>query len=597
MIFIRKDYVMQSKLLLELRNLNRNLARTSWSNYQKFLQVVLRSYPNFEVEEGLEALRLQDWNRLLNWADGLVNTVYSSPHEHRVYHQFAALIRKYPFPQGTVNTDPEGEAIKRFLASERKCHRINQRFICYRKVRSPHERVLSRARDFVSYVLGDFSLDEVWDECAFGAGASLGIHGNCTNLARKLTSVDWTVSTGAYQLARSALKLDIHVWETLNKRTPTEPFFSLDPELFNYNFGKRAKLVEHNKISFVPKDAKLHRSIAVEPLLNGYLQKGVDVIMRKRLKRIGIDLSDQSRNQIWARKGSEMNGTGGLATIDLSSASDSISIELCRYLLPPEWFYLLNQLRSHSYELKGKVFPYSKFTSMGNGFCFPLETLLFAALCHAAHDEGQPMTKFLVYGDDIIVESHVYESLISLLGICGFSVNKKKTFNTGPFRESCGADWFSGEDVRPIILDYPFDSFESVAKFCNGSKSKDSWNAIFDTAREFLSSLIPRSLYLCRPYKGNVDTAFEVPWDTFLASPFSRFHPSGCSWSWLELVRSPTPDSRVRMHAGYSIALMAGALRGAKSSCPFAERYSSRTKVRRIGYSGATSLFLPYGVG
>lgn len=588
---------MQSKQLLELRNLNNDLTKSSWVTYQKFLEVVLRSHPGLEVQTGLDALQRQDWNLLLDWADGLVTTVYRSPYEHRMYHQFAALIRKYPFPKDTVKTDPEGEAIKRFIASEQKCRRVNQRFICYRKVRSPNELLLSRARDYISYVLGDFSYDEIWEECAFGAGASLGVHGNATNLARKLTSLDWTVTAGAYQLVRSALKLDIHLWELLNTQPHRSSFFCFDPDEFNISYGKRAKLVEHNKISFVPKDARLHRSIAVEPLLNGYLQKGIDVIMRKRLKRVGIDLSDQTKNQEGARLGSRDWTSGGVATIDLSSASDSISIELCRYLLPPEWFYLLNQSRAHNYELKGKVFPYHKFVSMGNGFCFPLETLIFAALCHAAHGEGQPLTKFLVYGDDIIVEPHVYERLIPLLRVCGFSVNRKKTFNSGPFRESCGADWFSGEDVRPIILDYAFDSFENVAKFYNGSKSKDSWNAIFDEARTLLLSLIPSKLFFCRPYKGNVDNAFWVPWDVFMGSRFARYHPKGCHWSWLELVKTPMPDNRVKGHVGYHVALMAGAMRGAKSSCPFAERYSSRTKVRRIGHSGATSLFLPYGVG
>ena len=585
-------------MLVELMKLNTALSKDGWRNYQTFLDIVLSSCPTDVALVGLRLLRAKDFQGLLNWADDLANTEFSSPAEHRLNRQFASLVRKYPFPPGTVTTDPEGEATKRFLASEHKCKRVNQRFTQFLKTRCPMENELKIARDYISYVLGPLNMTEIWDECAFGAGASLGIHGNATNLARKLLAQDWTVSPGAYYYACGALKRDMHVMELVNFSTSHAPFYSVDPELFNQRFGEKARLVGHNKVSFVPKDATTHRAIATEPVLNGYIQKGIDQIMRKRLKRIGIDLSDQQRNQDWARIGSRIgDGADGLATIDLSSASDSISIELCRNLLPPEWFELLNSTRSHSYLLNGKVELYHKFVSMGNGFCFPLETLIFASLCHVSRTLTRHQGEFLVYGDDIIVPSSMFETLIPLLAVCGFKVNPKKTFSKGPFRESCGADWFEGEDVRPIILDYCFDSFEAIAKFCNGSKLKGSWNAVLYEGTEFLRSLIPHRILLVRPYRGNPETAFEVPWDVFMASPFSRFSRKTFSWSWVELVKTASPDNRIKAHAGYNIALIAGALRGAKSSCPFSERFSARTNVRRIGYSGATSTWLPTVVG
>lgn len=573
--------------------LNTTLREASWGNYQKFLEIVLRSCPTDAALRGLTFLKGKDYPGLLRWADDLANTEFSSPAEHRLNRQFASLVRKYPFPPGTVNTDPEGEAIKRFLASEHSCKRVNQRFTAFNK-RCPVELELKLARDFISYVLGPLNMAEVWDGCAFGAGASLGIHGNATNLARKMLAADWTVSPGAYYYARAVLKMDSHVVELVNSDTLHAPFFSTDLDLFNSGFDRKARIVGHNKISFVPKDAMTHRAIATEPVLNGYLQKGVDLLMRKRLKRIGIDLSDQSRNQRWARIGSRVgDGADGLATIDLSSASDSISTELCRNLLPPEWFDLLNSLRSKSFLLDKVVRPYQKFVSMGNGFCFPLETLIFASLCHAAKHGASSIGDFLVYGDDIIVPNGMFDPLNRLLRICGFRVNSKKTFSRGPFRESCGADWFEGEDVRPIILDFAFDSFESIAKFCNGSKSKDSWNAILFEGTEFLRSLIPRNFFLCRPFVGNPETAFEVPWDVFLASPFSRYSRKTFSWSWLELLKTAVPDKRIRAHAGYNVALIAGALRGATSSCPFSERFTARTNVRRTSSSGAGSTWIP----
>jgi hypothetical protein len=229
---------------------------------------------------------------------------------------------------------------------------------------------------------------------------------------------------------------------------------------------------------------------------------------------------------------------------------------------------------------------------MGNGFCFPLETLIFASLCAVSYDELRLKPDFKVYGDDIIVRKSCAARVLELLTICGFKANTDKTFLEGPFRESCGAD-FEGEDVRPLTLDYAFDSLENIFKFCNLSKSKYTWECVFDECTEFLRSLIPKSLYFTRPYKGNVDTALEVPWDVFLVSPFSRWSIATQSWSWIEIGKSAFCDKAVSRHTGYAVVLNRGALTGSKSSCPFSERRKTRTKIRRISHSGGWQLWLP----
>lgn len=240
----------------------------------------------------------------------------------------------------------------------------------------------------------------------------------------------------------------------------------VDRSRFSDKFRERVRLVEHNKITFVPKTAKTHRSIAVEPLVNGYVQKGIDQVMRKRLRRIGIDLSDQSGNSEYARLGSLDNSDQSFVTIDLSMASDSLATEVVRQLVPAAWFELLNALRSKSFLLDDVEYKFEKFCSMGNGFCFPLQTLIFTAACKAV-GAGVPGLDFKVYGDDIIVRRCHAEPVIRLLGELGFKTNTDKTFITGPFRESCGRDWFSGEDVRPFILDFRLDSVEALIKFHN----------------------------------------------------------------------------------------------------------------------------------
>ena len=588
---------MSPKVQKELQRFNCKASKDSWRIYQSFLATLLSSVQHPRLEKLRSSFEKKDWVSLVNDADDLANATHSSPAEHRLLNQVAAVIRKYPFPEDLVNFGPKERAMDIFLKSEHKCKRINQRFRAYRR-RSPYETELAIARSYISYVLGDLNLADIWEGCNFGAGASIGIHGNVTNAARKLLSQRWSVTPSAFYYSRAALKTDIHIFELLVKPADKE-VFCVDPRLFNEVFDRKAQSVSYNKIAFVPKTVKVHRAIAVEPLLNGYLQKGVDSYMRKRLKRVGIDLSDQSQNQELARQGSLGHlEVDAWSTIDLSSASDSISIELCRTLLPPEWFEFLNSLRSPCYRLDKDVKVYNKFVSMGNGFCFPLESLIFASLCAVACKMSGQKPDFRVYGDDILIRRPAFDHLLKILQVCGFTVNPKKTFSQGPFRESCGADWFEGEDVRPIILDYRFDSFESIVKFCNIARTKDSWKTIFHECLIHLVTLIPHQILFCRPFRGNADSALEVPFDMFTSSPFSRFDRKTQSWSWVEVVHIAVEDKLPRRFNGFSSVMMRGALSGVLSSAPFSERYNTRTKLRRVttGSAQATILPTPYNL-
>jgi len=57
-----------------------------------------------------------------------------------------------------------------------------------------------------------------------------------------------------------------------------------------------------------------------------------------------------------------------------------------------------------------------------------------------------------VFGDDIICVAESYSLVVHLLGLLGFRVNQHKSFNNGPFRESCGADYYHGFNVRGVYL-------------------------------------------------------------------------------------------------------------------------------------------------
>jgi hypothetical protein len=85
---------------------------------------------------------------------------------------------------------------------------------------------------------------------------------------------------------------------------------------------------------------------------------------------------------------------------------------------------------------------------MGNGFTFELESLIFFAIASCSCDAGIVS----VYGDDIIVPSQYATDVMKNLEMCGFSLNWDKSFIDGPFRESCGGDYFEGFDIRPVYV-------------------------------------------------------------------------------------------------------------------------------------------------
>jgi hypothetical protein len=202
--------------------------------------------------------------------------------------------------------------------------------------------------------------------------------------------------------------------------------------------------VRGNTLITVPKNAKTDRTICYEPHMNIRLQLAVGDYLRHRLLKFGVNLSDQSINQRRAIFGSKH---GTLATIDLSSASDTISRNLVLDLLPLDWFEYLDKLRS-KYTLwpDGIWRENEKFSSMGNGYTFELESLLFYAICSVVSPNVS------VFGDDIILPSENYDVAVKLLNTLGFRVNAQKSFSSGPFRESCGMDVFSGFPVTPVYL-------------------------------------------------------------------------------------------------------------------------------------------------
>lgn len=218
-------------------------------------------------------------------------------------------------------------------------------------------------------------------------------------------------------------------------------------------------VTDRNVMITVPKSAKTDRVICYEPHINIWLQLQVGRYLKNRLLKNGVNLTDQSVNQRRARFGSLH---GGLATIDLSMASDTMSRELVFELLPIDWALYLDDLRSKkTLWPDGQERVNEKFSSMGNGFTFELESLIFYALASSV------TSNVSVFGDDIICPTEAADCVMRVLASAGFSLNKEKSYITGPFRESCGSDNFCGFDVTPVYLRSLPKTLEDLLKLHN----------------------------------------------------------------------------------------------------------------------------------
>lgn len=565
-----------------------DLSTSSTDAYLGVLRAAVTTLSDQAVRDKiLGFVRARDYARLLEWSESSPSTMYEGASLYYEATQVRSLVRKYPFTSKEVpGIAPEAAAREKFDAAERLCRRYNRIIPLRKSLRIAKDMVFwDRARSFIAHVLGETpDIESIFDKCDFSGGASIGVHGNATNIARKLCAESWSVTASALEYALPALWSNIHIVDAILPGRVK----CYDYEVFSDLVRAKADVVSYNKVAFVPKTARTHRSIAVEPLLNGFIQKGIDMEMRSALRRCGIDLSDQSKNQRLARVGSE-GGFNPYCTIDLSSASDSMSIAVVRELLPPEWFELLCAVRSTQYlsstigDDVSVVREYEKFCSMGNGFCFPLETLIFASVAYACNREtGNDPWDLTVYGDDIVIRQNAALLCIEKLRHVGFRTNVAKTCVVGPFRESCGADWYGGQDVRPAVLDNRLDLLTQVMSLHNSFYRSPQTERFGAPVMEYLRSLTHTRFY--RPGREQGDTAFSVPLDVAVSSPQVLWDKGVQQWSWQELRSRPRPDTLSGVDVGDSLPYIKwlAILRGAKPGNLLVLRYTVDYHVKRV---------------
>lgn len=357
----------------------------------------------------------------------------------------AGFLKKYQgFP-----TDPDrrrARAMAKWEEGERQCYRSNQRLCRYLPDHQyqfddpaePHVRELfDCARKIIRSWIG--SQPDNLVRGRFGPGATYSDAGETSTVLHKIGSNSPSITHDA-------------IWH-LPQWLGTQ---------WGRSFARRRReinTVPGNRVLTVPKTSWIDRVIAAEPAINVFYQLGYGRMLRDRLRnRAGWNLKvAQERHRLVAEAASVSKL---YFTEDLSNASDTICKVLVRILLPSMWFTALDDLRSKKSLVDGRWRVLEKFSSMGNGFTFELETIIFASLVCATIQLNGGVGKLgvdvFVYGDDIIAPEPYHRAVRSVLGFCGFTSNPEKSFfGQDRFRESCGGDYFDGFPVRPHFLKEP----------------------------------------------------------------------------------------------------------------------------------------------
>jgi len=222
------------------------------------------------------------------------------------------------------------------------------------------------------------------------------------------------------------------------------------------------------RVIAVPKTQKTPRIIAIEPTANMFMQKALqnrlyELVERDNLLNAFIGFTDQTPNQRLACEGSI---TGELATLDLSEASDRVSCQhvedLCNRF--PDLFRGLMAVRSTKADVEGiGIIPISKYASMGSALTFPIEAIVFLTMVFLGiqkelmrplrqSDLYRFVGRVRVFGDDIVVPVDYVNSVVETLESFGLKVNRRKSFWTGKFRESCGKEYYDGHDVSIVRI-------------------------------------------------------------------------------------------------------------------------------------------------
>lgn len=446
----------------------------------------------------------------------LVEDGMSAQHVHHLV-RLGRFLKKFEEPSDADEKRLHDEAVKRWLATDAGLARIDRAFLI--RKRFADER-LWKMKVLIHQWCSTFEMriEDAW----VGPGETyISAGGDVSEYAKFLKTERWTCTRACYPLFEKFILVNrpLKRWALekardymgLTKRTGE----SLDP---SQAVEMLTDVVLGARVTTVPKNNEKRRPINIEPLGNSIVQYAIGRALMRVLSNVNNDLFvGQSKHR-------KVIADDTKATLDLSDASDSISTELVRFLFPEDIFKLLDDARSKCTEVDGLYMRTNKVSCQGNGFTFPLMSMILLAACKACGDEEAS-----VYGDDIIVNNVVADEVSSFIEGLGFKVNVEKSFISRQFRESCGGYYYSGY-IRCFDIEW-IDNFPSLCSVMNkifmyaelGHIDSPMWAEL----HEKLLSLVPDE------FKGPVPIRDRDRIDVYIWSekqPHKHLKAGACHW-------------------------------------------------------------------
>ena len=502
-----------------------------------------------------------------------------------------SLLKKF---QEKESPDAHDKAIAKFLSYNSKCADF-----VLRPTRLFDEEIIGGVKTLLDHWLhpggSPAGLNDFLEVAELGPGAS------------RRTEFDHFY-TKLFDSGQSCCNADLRVlYRTFISRNPT---WMAAEEARRLNHGDLE--VKGSSISTVPKQFDIKRTICTEPVLEMFFQRGIGNFMESVMKRrLGLSLDTQpDKNREFARVGSI---DGSFGTIDLRSASDSISITLVKEVFPRYFVDWLMRTRCHHARLpSGEDVELHMISSMGNGFTFALQTMLFAsvvATCYSlkglraifepyrTRSGTLVMANAGVFGDDIVVCREAYDLVTHALQLFGFEVNDDKSFNTGSFRESCGQDFFRGYNIRGVYLKrltQETDCFVAINRLTR-------WMARTGLELDLtVSALLGVVSYLPIPFRDGDNEGVKVPFALSGVSTFSeatgspiyrarvtlgRSYPVPCEPDQLQTAAFRRIPYSLRYNgAGLLVSLVGGYIKGGRFSTRESVMTRSKVRLRSVPY-------------
>lgn len=389
--------------------------------------------------------------------------------------------------------------------------------------------IMDRAKQYC-YLLTDYAVSVLEDQGIQPRFTDGAVNGSTKSLKKGNSPIERTsyagVSSHVEYMAR-------HLGKLIDNQddSRTEAFWSM--------YLSRAKVVDApDEANFVPKNYKTDRDTFKGFTADLAIQCGIGDLLSESLRRNGYDIRILPEiHKDLARMGS-INGL--TSTFDMKGGSQNCFSELGKFLLPPLLYDVLIYSRNDRVAIDDQVFNLPIMATAGNGFCFPLETILFLSLQMGilSYNGIKPVVKkqkirnrtvFTIrrtsyhkvcstFGDDVIVPSYIAHDLIDTFKHIGIRLNLDKSFWSGDFRESCGGHYLNGRDINCFNAKTvpTMENTVEIQKFQNGIRAfgydnnRNCWR--HPRLRSLWSGILEHSSGLTINQGRNGDAGVLVPW-------------------------------------------------------------------------------------